>query len=85
MDCSGYGASSHIAHFPIAGVLVVTGMNNVEAFALGAVYGVGFEYTVGSGVAIFTGTVFDEYNGLLFFVRSLKCHLSVLLYRPLIS
>jgi hypothetical protein len=56
----------------------MTGVNNVEAFALGAVYGVGFEYTVGGGVAIFTGTVFDEYNGLFFFVSPRKDILSFL-------
>lgn len=50
--------------------MVLTGVNNVEAFALGSTFGVGFEYTIGAGVAIMTGCPFNEYNGLYFFVRS---------------
>ena len=44
-------------------------MNNVEAFALGATFGVGFEYTVGAGALISTGCPFNEYNGIYYFVR----------------
>lgn len=56
--------------FPFPGAMILTGVNNMEAFALGATFGVGFEYTVGAGVLIQTGCPFNEYNGLLMFVRA---------------
>ena len=52
------------------GAMILTGVNNVEAFAIGAVFGVGFEYTVGAGVLVATGCPFNEYNGILMFVRA---------------
>ncbi|KAM3567397.1 hypothetical protein VYU27_010457, partial [Nannochloropsis oceanica] len=51
----------------LGGAMILTGVNNMEAFALGATFGVGFEYTVGAGVLIQTGCPFNEYNGLLMF------------------
>lgn len=48
----------------------MTGVNNLEAFALGTTFGVGFEYTVGAGALISTGCPFNEYNGILMFVRA---------------
>lgn len=66
------------------GVMVLTGVNNVEAFALGSTFGVGFEYTIGAGVAIFTGSPFNEYNGLYFFVR-FPSSVSLFLLPPFLS
>jgi len=64
------------------GVMILTGVNNVEAFALGSTFGVGFEYTIGAGVAVFTGSPFNEYNGLYFFVRSSSSSISLFLFPP---
>ena len=54
----------------LPGVMILTGVNNVEAFAIGTTFGVGFEYTVGAGVIVATGCPFNEYNGILMFVRA---------------
>ena len=59
---------------PLTGVEILTGVANIEVFALGSAFGVGFEYTVGSGVAIHTGSPFNEYNGLYYFVRTTRAH-----------
>ncbi len=62
--------------------MILTGVNNLEAFALGTTFGVGFEYTVGAGVLISTGCPFNEYNGILMFVRAYAIFLN---FTPVLS
>ena len=50
--------------------MILTGVANTEAFALGATFGVGFEYSVGGGVLVSTGSPFNEFNGLFYFVSN---------------
>jgi acetyltransferase-like isoleucine patch superfamily enzyme len=48
-------------------VFIETGVSNAEAFPIGAVYGIGFEYAIGSGVVVTTGSSMNEFNCLYFF------------------
>lgn len=48
-------------------MFIETGVSNVEAFPIGSVYGIGFEYAIGSGVVVTTGSSMNEFNSIYFY------------------
>lgn len=52
------------------GVQILTGVNIYEFYANAAAFGIGYEFTVGSGVMVHTGVLVSCFYAIMYAVRN---------------